>query len=305
MSEDTANLLSAIKQLTAVVQLNLNRLVLALVNNTKWLASVAGIGKKISASSMGKQLGVKTMAQFLEKVSAIQPPTDAIVQAFNFGPQPSGGTAAPPAKGIKKLFLGMKSGMKGMGAAAKGILSSVPQLALMAIVLEPLTALLGAFLEPLEMLTPLFESWGSMLGQLIIPIALALMEVLMPFTPMIQALVSMLVPLIPLLILIFKIMNPIIFVLPFIIDAITMVANVLTIVTVAIGGVVEIANTFIDNVIKGIADWLGGLWDLVSTWAGNIVAAIVNWVRDAVQSVKEAVSNFFKGGFDGDPDTWY
>jgi len=286
MSTEDTSLYTAIQQLTAIIQLHFNRLVAAIVNNTKWISQLIVIGRKGLQNAAFFQLkGLKTKEDLSKAIDAMEPP--AFSQTHLKAPKKGGGV------------------MGALGTGIKGLLSSIPQLALLGVIMEPLTALIGAFLEPLEMITPLFEAWGAMLSQLLIPIVMAIMDIMMPMTPAIQSIIDMLVPLIPLVILIFKLLNPIIFLLPIIIDAIGMLATVLTIVTGFIGGLTAMISTFTDGMVSGIVNWLRGLWTIVSDWAGGIIPGITAWARDAVQAVKDAVANFFKGGFDGDPDTWY
>ena len=86
-----------------------------------------------------------------------------------------------------KTFKAMGNGVKQMGQMG-------PQMAMMAIVMEPLMAMLSAFLEPFDVLTVYFESFGTILGQLLVPVIEALIPILDQMIPVFEQLVTALMP---------------------------------------------------------------------------------------------------------------
>ena len=98
---------------------------------------------------------------------------------------------AAPFKAIGKA--GAKT-FKAMGEGVKQMGQMGPQMAMMAIVMEPLMAMLSAFLEPFDVLTVYFESFGTILGQLLVPVIEALIPILDQMIPVFEQLVTALMP---------------------------------------------------------------------------------------------------------------
>ena len=127
-------------------------------------------------------------------------------------------------EGSGKLLDNMKAMFKGgLGNTAKaqaksvaqpfiGALSSLgPQMAMMAIVMAPVQALLEGLFEPFEMITDIFGAYGSILGQMFIPILMAIQPILLSMLPIFEAIAPMLGQLI---LMIFQFMTPIGLLLP-------------------------------------------------------------------------------------------
>lgn len=286
MSEiSQTSVVNAIDRLTALMQINLNKLILAVVNNTKWISQLIVIGRR----NLDKSTFFKGMSklQISKKIEGISTP---ITQGI--GPkQALGGIDKKTVKNSKKFF-------GNMGKSMKGMMKGSAQMALMSLAMEPLNAMISAFLEPMEMLTPLFEAWGSILSQLLIPIVIVLMDVLMPLTPVFISLVEALMPLILLTVSIIGWLVPLIELLAAmtiaLLNLVSIITNSLSILTVLSEGIrvffatffgfftdgwkwisdglAEIANgikNFWDNIINGVKDATGNLFDIIEeTWEG-------------------------------------
>jgi len=142
---------------------------------------------------------------------------------------------------FKGGFAGAKQQAKNLGAPFSAALSSLgPQMAMMAIVMAPVQALLEGLFEPFEMITDIFGAYGSILGQMFIPILMVIQPILLSMLPIFEALAPMLGQLI---LLFFNFCTPIGLLLPLIQGAIPF----LTIGIQFIGGIIEQVSALLNN----------------------------------------------------------
>lgn len=239
------------------------------------------------------------MGQLFDTIETAVPPADQLLQ--NLTQQGEGidlaGTFGKITGGApgKKQMGGFSKAIKG---AAGGLAAMGPQMLIFSLLMEPIQALLGAFLEPLNMLLPIFEMWGTILSQLLMPIVMALMAILMPLTPLLIAIVNSLMPILDIILPLIMILVP---VLELLIAGLLVVINIFTIVTEAIGGFFQMLADFLARLSDAFFGWIQGAVD----WFNNLLTGIVDTIIGFWQDLMDKIKGFFEGGFDGDPDTWY
>jgi hypothetical protein len=319
MSEVTT-LNTTLKQILNVLMQSTNRIVTAINKVGSILAKTSVIGRKLSTSAFGKETGITKIGQFNQMIDQMFQG----VKGTSFGSKeegaPKGGIFSgltKDFKGVQKLF---KNVGKTIGSKVGGAFKSLgPQMLMFALIMEPLQALIGAFLEPLEALTPLFEAWGGILSQLLIPVVQILLAVLMPLTPAFVAIAEALLPLIELLASSVGWLVPVVEILASLIILIARFGEVMiqlwgwlrvgfeTITAFAGGFATFFTGLFegISNFFLGISNFFTTLWANIINGVRNFGDAIGNFFSDLWNGLLEAGRNFLEGGFDGDPDTWW
>jgi phage-related protein len=213
------------------------------------------------------------------------------------GEAKEGGVAKAVTGGIGGTF---KKLGKSLSGSLKGVFKSfgqmIPQLALFMLVVDPLMAMIGAFLEPLGMLTPLFEIFGSILAQLLVPIMMALMDLLMPFMPLLEAIVQLFMPFIRIFVLIIELLNPVI---GLFISFSKILVNIASVITNVIGFIAEFAIRFktffislLVTIIKAIVDWFGNIWDTIAKFFSDLFSGIGDWFRGIWNSIVNWINDF-------------
>ena len=177
---------------------------------------------------------------------------------------------------IKKLGKSLKGIFKDV---AKSIGASFSPMMLLFQMLQPM---IQAFLEPMDLLSPLFESWGTILSQALIPVVLALMDVLMPLTPLFDSIVANLLPILQILIPIVQILIPaieaIVTILMFVFDIIGMLGAYMAVFITFIGGAVA---WFSETVFGAIRNFMIG------------IVAVTTSIRNAISNFIDGVTAFW------------
>lgn len=321
MAEQLTTLNTTLKQVLNVMMQSTTRIVTAINKVGSILAKTSVIGRRLGTSAFGKETGITKIGDFNKMIDQMFQG----VKGTSFGtPAEEGGKKGGIFSGLTKDFKGIKKGFKNVGKSlmstvGKSFMALGPQMALFALIMEPLQALIGAFLEPLDALIPIFEAWGSILSQLLVPIIGLLIDILVPLTPAFVAIVNALMPLIELLASSVGWLVPFVEILA---QLIILVANVVGVFTNLIGGlgiVFEVVNqvaatisSFFSGLLEGVnlfvqgfGQFFANLWDNIISGIRGFGETIQNFFDDLWNGLLEKGRNFLEGGFDGDPDTWY
>lgn len=341
MAEQLTTLNTTLKQVLNVMMQSTTRIVTAINKVGSILAKVGIIGKGLSTSRLAKQTGISKIGDFNKMIDQMFQGVKSITlgttgeetgkpagflsifeqmkadftKGFDLGG--AGTQLGKRFKGVQKVMGGVgKTLMKSVGGA---FMSLGPQMALFALIMEPLQALIGAFLEPLDALIPIFEAWGSILSQLLVPIIGLLIDILVPLTPAFVAIVNALMPLIELLASSVGWLVPFVQILA---QLIILVANVVGVFTNLIGGlgiVFEVVNqvaatisSFFTGLIEGVnlfvqgfGEFFARLWENIINGIRGFGETIQTFFEDLWNGLLEKGRNFLEGGFDGDPETWW
>lgn len=289
MSEESFDpMLSAIERLTSIFQINLDKLISAVHSNTDILAhaifnSMTVLGNTIIGAKLGETPGATPgKSAFQEAIDLFEGAVENLgefmveeLQLVKTGVSGTG-TGKKQDKQAKGFFKTMKKGLGGMVKASA-------KMALIGAVMEPINAMIQAFLEPMEMLTPLFESWGTILSQAIIPIVIALMEALMPLTPAFVAIMEALMPVAMFLVSIIHVLIPVMVLLA---ELVIVIANFFKVIFEGLSILTGVVYQ-IGGLIEGLADLLTGLFKHVSDFFNNIADAVKNFIDEFIEKSKE------------------
>ena len=329
---------AALSPITGAIQTSTQALSNEIRNHGLLLSKLLGTGIKggVAQSAIGKEMGETTVPGLFSKFEKIFAPLgDTFKSLLTSLPKinmaPLGGIvakdtaesiqpqtqAAPSQNMAGKLFKGLGSSLKGIG---KMITSSFSPIMLLFQIISPM---INAFLEPLELMSPLFESWGSILSQLLVPIIMALMDALMPLTPVFVALVNMLMPIIMIVAGLLQLLAPFIELLASgltgglnFIGMFTNFAGGITVGLSVITDAVSVITSWFINIQTKLSDffayiggWFDGLWTRIRekiAGFGNRVTAVWKEVIDGIfTKIKDKFKVFSGGGLDQDPNTWW
>jgi phage-related protein len=187
-------------------------------------------------------------------------------------PGQDAGGLAQAGFGIKQIFANTFGAMGRQGAAAikpltAGFGQMFPQMAAMALVMEPLMAFIGGLLEPFSMITDMFGSFGEILGQALIPVLTTMvMPLLISMMPLFQSLSQVLAPLLQLFFafsglgILMQILTPL---MPLINMLAGALATVMNVISPVITLFTQLFSAFISwgigAAIQGIIGWIGSL----------------------------------------------
>jgi len=318
-----------------------NLLTKAILTGTRMGQTGKGVGK----SQLGQDFGVTKIGDLFTKLNEYFKPIPQIVKQVGQSAQPNlktgwfgsvgaGQVISPqrmqaiqqsipqPTGGFKKIFGSMGKMLKGVfGNVGKSLFASFGPMMLLFQMLSPL---IQAFLEPLDLMTPLFESWGTILSQLLIPIILSLMDILMPFTPVLEALVQLLLPILDIIPAIISWIVPLIEIIT---TGATGIISAVSVVVTFIMGAVNTGISFIGEYIAAIAGFFINISEKFTaffqwaiSWASDLWEGIIDKFRgvgnrikrvfgdiwdDIVETIRDKFNVFSGGGLDNNPDTWW
>jgi len=225
-------------------------------------------------------------------------------QGINLGDISFKALGSALSKSLGKTFKKMGKGIKDVfGGVGKQLMASFSPMMLLFQILSPMVE---AFLEPLDMLQPLLQSWGTILSQLLIPIVLALMDILMPFTPLLTQIVDILMPiidLIPMLVQIF---------LPFIEIMVTLLGVGINLIGVftelifgglgPVGEAVAQVTGWISDFVTAIPQKFGEFFNWIREFIDNLWDQIIGSIRGFGQKIRDAWTDMIDGIFDNIKD---
>lgn len=260
-----------------------------IMNASRAMVSVGTEMKLIPKALMGVASQQKSsLDPFMKGMAALNP---AVSNA-----QPA--AIPPPAtmNAVAKVgnaFGGVKS--KAMQALSTGVSQFAamgPQMALMAVVVQPLMAGLSALLEPFSLLSGLFEAYGAILSQAFYPIIMMIMDLGIAFIPVLQ----MLTPILTLIVNLFFTFSGV----GFVINILQGLVPLLT----ALGPIFQLVGELLNAVITPFLNILGQIWnlfaELITRTEGfrNAIQAAIDVLKDSVEAVEEwgsGVVDFFQG----------
>ena len=184
------------------------------------------------------------------------------------------GKIAKGAKGATGLLGGLGKSMLG-GLAALG-----PQMLALTLIMKPIQALLDGILAPLEPIVDLFGAVGDILGLLLIPVVMAVMNVLLPFMPLLIEIVVGLMPLIRLMMVPLELLG----------DVLTATIPIYTQLYGIVGDFISFLNPMIDFVT--------GFGDFISGGIANFINGVFGELRDWGQGIIEDFGAMLQNGFD-------
>jgi hypothetical protein len=189
------------------------------------------------------------------------------------------------------LFPGLAKQVKQIADPFKGAMMSMgPQMAMMALVMAPVSALLEGLFEPFEMITEIFGAYGQVLGQMFYPILLAIQPILLSFLPILQALAPMFGQLI---LVFFQFLTPIGLLLPIL----TAVMPFLTIGIQYLSGIIEQVAAFLTN-LKPLELIFYGLLGVFMDFP-NVLSNIGNFFTVTIPGFFTTMINNLVGLFTG------
>lgn len=187
-------------------------------------------------------------------------------------------------KSTKKPLDGMRSQFAALG----------PQAMLASIALQPIQELLTAMLEPLEPLSDMFSQFGTLLGQMFIPVMQTIMPFLQSMMPLFDAVGQALGPIIQLLFqfsgvgMIIQIIQPFIPLITMLAQLFAQVMNALAPLLTIISNLINLMiSTALSSIMIAISDALKGL----GVNLGSITQGIANFAN-AIKNLVDKIMGF-------------
>jgi len=185
---------------------------------------------------------------------------------------------------LHKMFMGLSTTFKTL---FQSILSSLGPLLLLVLAIEPLTALLEGILEPFELLIPVFEEWGMIIGSLLYPIMDSIIPILVSLTPLLIGIVEVALPILEILPAIVAVLIPVIEFLVKLIVVFTTISSVAAtaakeIITVLLGiqeALFSVFFGFKSAILDNLISFFRTLKEGVTAGFTNIVDAILVFFR--------------------------
>ena len=194
-----------------------------------------------------------------------------------------------PMAQVGKLGQGLVQAGKFAAPLASSFGAMFPQMAAMALVMEPIVAFIGGLLEPFSMITDMFGAFGEILGQAFLPILQdAIMPLLQAFMPIFVSLAQVLAPIIQLLFsfsgigILIQIITPLMPILQLLFSALGQIMT-------ALNPLFEVFSSIISLGIGAVLNWIVGLFgDLTGAADGfaNAIKSLGDWIEKVAQMIK-------------------
>lgn len=230
--------------------------------------------------------------------SEFQKSADTFAKIAGIAISGGGGSTGTPSSGgvvgiMKQAYSGFSLSPKGMlGSLGKGVAGGLgalgPQMLALSLIMKPVAALMEGLTEPLEPLTDLFGMVGSILGLLLVPIVKELMNVLLPFMPLLVEIVMVLMPLIRVSMIPMRLLAiTLTTIMPFIISLV----GTLSIITVFIETIANFIPNMFSIGMTWVSDGLGMLATIISNWSDEVVSDIKGWFIGIYEDFEDIIED--------------
>jgi len=207
------------------------------------------------------------------------------------------GSAFSTFRGNNPIKGGLGKQAGNMAAPFMGALSTMgPQFAMMAIVMAPVQALLEGLFEPFEMITDIFGAYGSILGQMFLPILQAFQPILLSFLPILSAIAPLFGQLI---MLVFQFMTPLGLLMPLITALMTYITPIITGISGFITDLMVGLNALnplqlLMNLFAGLGPLLNDAWNNVTGAWNNIGRFFTETIPNSFWTMVNSIGKIFQ-----------